>query len=236
MKSLLTFILLYSFGTLSAQYSRYFMPPVDEGLVSTAKEVYVVTTNADTIKGRMNGATLINGQMRSFTIKRPDKSKVKFKSAEVKLLAIKATGFMNWTSALSTPNIKRAQEMDYEKIMKREWVIFDQALLPNKDKYALMQLLNPDFDSKIKVYLNPNANETASMEFNGLALSGGEDTSYLVVMSGNQSEIVKKRKYKEEALTRLYTNCDDFTDAFKGEDFKWEDFSEHVLTYDQLCK
>lgn len=221
-----------SFG----QYSQYFMPPVDEGLVMTAREVYAVTTAGDTIFGRINSAMMLDGQVRSFTIKQADKSKVKLKSADVTVLAIKATNFMNWTSAMSAPNIQRAADMDYQKIMKREWIRFEQARLPNKDKYALMQLLNPDFDSKIKVYLNPNSNETSTTSINGVMLSGGEDNSYLVVTEGNQAEIYKKRKYNKEALTRLYKNCETFAAEYAGEKFKWKDFSEHVLVYDQLCE
>lgn len=201
-----------------------------------AKEVYAVTTAGDTVRGSINSATMINGQIRAFTIKQEDKSKVKFKSADVTMLAIKATAFMNWTSAMSVPNIMRASELDFDKVKKREWVIFDQAQLPNKDKYALMQLLNPDFCGKIKVYVNPNANETGSMELNGLSLTGGEDTSYLVVTEGNQAELYKKMKYNKEALTRLYKDCDEFVDEYAGEKFKWKDFSEHVFVYDQLCK
>lgn len=236
MKKYLPILLLGLLGNFAmAQYSQYFIPPVDDGLVTTAKEVYAVTTSGDTIRGRINSATMIDGQIRAFTIKKADKSKVKFKSVDVTVLAIRATSFMNWTSAMATPNIQRASELDFDKVMEREWVIFDQALLPNKDKYALMQLLNPDFDSKIKVYLNPNSNETANLEINGLMVSGGEDTSYIVVTEGNRSELYKKSKYDKEALTRLYKDCDAFADAYQGEKFKWKDFSEHVFVFDQLC-
>lgn len=237
MKTYLTLLVLCLIGNMAtAQYSKYFMPPIDEGLVTTAKEVYTVTLAGDTIRGRITSATMINGQIRSFNIKTKDKSKMKFKSADVKVLAIKATEFMNWTSAMSTPNIQRAMDLDFNKVMNREWVIFDQALLPTKEKYALMQLLNPDFDSKIKVYLNPNANETATLTVNGMMVSGGEDTSYLVVTEGDQSELYKKFKYNKEALTRLYKDCEAFAAEYAGEKFKWSEFSEHVLFYDQLCQ
>ncbi|REE05935.1 hypothetical protein [Marinoscillum furvescens] len=236
MKNLFCFLIVSLCAHVgSAQYSQYFMPPVDEGLVMTAKEVYAITTAGDSVAGRINSAVMMGGQIRSLTIKKADKSKVKLKAADVKLLAVKATDFMNWTSAMSAPNIARVADMDYQKIMKREWILFDQARLPKKDKYALMQLLNPDFCSKIKVYVNPNANETMTSSLNGVMLAGGEDTSYLVVTDGDQAEIYKKRKYKNEALTRLFKNCETFKEEYAGEKFKWKDFSEHVLVYDQLC-
>ncbi len=223
-------------NTASAQYSKYFMPPVEDGLIGTSKEVYAVTVAGDTIKGSMGTFMMMNGQIRSFTIKGADKSKFKLKSEDVTLLAVKATKLMNVTSAMATPNIQRAMEMDFSKVMDREWVIFDQALLPNKNKYALMQLLNPGFDSKIKVYVNPNANETGTLVLNDLAVAGGEDTSYLVVTDGLQSELYKKSRYNKEALTRLYTDCEAFAAEYGDERFNWSDFSEHVLVYDQMCQ
>ncbi|WP_421871682.1 hypothetical protein [Marinoscillum sp.] len=238
MKSILSlFIVVLVSMQVNAQYSKYFMPPVEDGLLMTAKEVYAVTIAGDTIRGSISSATMMDGQVRALTIKQADKTKVKLKSADVTLLAVKTTRFMNQVSALATPNIQRASEMDFDKIMEREWVIFDQALLPNKNKYALMQLLNPGFDSKIKVYINPNANETGTFQVQGLAVAGGEDTSYLVVTEGsNQAEIYKKRKYDDEALTRLYKDCPEFEQEYAGEKFRWSDFSEHVLVYDQLCQ
>jgi hypothetical protein len=237
MKTLITFLLFSLIGNLAtAQYSQYFMPPIDDDLISTARDVYVVTIAGDTVRGRVNSSTAINGQIRALTIKRADKAKFKYKAADIQVFAIRATQFMNMTSAMSAPNILRASEMDYDKTMKREWIIFDQALLPNKDKYALMQLLNPDFSSKIKVYVNPNANESGMLSIGNTAITGGEDTSYFVVTEGKKSEIYKKRKYDDEALTRLYKDCEAFANEYAGEKFKWKDFSEHVLVYDQLCE
>lgn len=235
MKSIITALCLALVLSSQAQYSKYFMPPVDEGLVMTAKEVYAVTLAGDTVKGKVSSATMIGGQIRALNIKSNDGNKYKFKAADITLLAVKATKFMNQTSALSAPNIQRATDMDFDKIMEREWVIFDQALLPNKNKYALMQLLNPDFSSKIKVYVNPNANESGTLAISGVNLTGGEDNSYLVVTQGKQSELYKKRKYDDEALTRLYTDCPEFAEEYAGEKFRWSDFSEHVLVYDRMC-
>ena len=234
-----SFLSLFVFALVSfqanAQYSQYFMPPIDDDLISSSRDVYVVTNAGDTVRGRVNSSTVINGQIRALTIKSPDKTKYKYKAADIQVFAIRATQFMNMTSVMSVPNILRASETDYDKIMQREWIIFDQALLPNKDKYALMQLLNPDFSSKIKIYVNPNANETGTLSIGGTAITGGEDTSYFVVTEGKKSEVYRKRKYADEAMTRLFKDCEAFANEYAGEKFKWSDFSEHVLVYDQLC-
>ncbi len=229
--------IVLSVNTLSAQFSQYFMTPISDEFITLAREVYAVTNAGDTINGdRINSAVLMNGQLRSFVIKKADKSKVKLKAADVKLLAIRASDFMNASSALSAPNLNSAVKIDVRKVMNREWVFFEQALLPTKkDKYALMQLLNVGFSSKIKVYLNPNANETATTSINGIELTGGEDTSYFVVIDDAKSIVCRKMKYNKEALTEIYKDCQVFADNYSGEKFRWSDFSEHVFIYDQLC-
>ncbi len=218
-------------------HSQYFMPELQSENIGTAKEVYAVTLAGDTVRGKMGGYVFMNGQMRSFTIKQEDGTKSKFAPADVIVLAVKPNKFANLQSAMAVPNISRAGDMDMDEILNREWVFFEQALLPKaKDKYVMMQLLNPGFDSKIKVYLDPNAKESAGLSVGGIKVAGGEDKSYLVVYDGNKSEVYKKSRYGKEALTELYKDCDVFAENYAGEKFQWKDFTEHVLVYDQLCK
>ncbi|MEP0365898.1 MAG: hypothetical protein ABJN36_10460 [Cyclobacteriaceae bacterium] len=217
--------------------AQYFAPELDNSSINMSKEVYAVTNAGDTIRGKMGAAMIGNGQLRSFTIKQEDGTKSKFKSPDVKLLAIKPSKLQNLESAMSVPNVMKASEIDFDAVMNREWVFFEQALLPKKkDKYVMMQLLNPGFDSKIKVYLDPNANESMGVGIGGIQVAGGEDKSYLVVYDGNKSEVYKKKRYKKEALTLLYKDCEVFKENYKGEKFDWSDFAEHVLVYDQMCK
>ncbi|MFT6866930.1 MAG: hypothetical protein ACJA08_001768 [Cyclobacteriaceae bacterium] len=235
MKKIITSLLM-CIGINAAQ-AQYFTPEIQSDNIGTAKEVYAVTLAGDTVRGKMGGYVFMNGQMRSFSIKQADKTKTKFSPADVTVLAVKPNKLANLQSAMAVPNIARAGEMDLSKVLNREWVFFEQALLPKaKDKYVMMQLLNPGFDSKIKVYLDPNAKETKGMSVGGIKVGGGEDKSYLVVYDGSKSELYKKSRYKKEALTELYKDCDVFTENYAGEKFQWKDFTEHVLVYDQLCK
>ncbi|MEQ8584144.1 MAG: hypothetical protein RIC30_00445 [Marinoscillum sp.] len=222
--------------TLFITQAQYFIPPMDNSEISIAKEAYVVTNADDTVRGRVLSATIISGQLRSFTIKEDDGNKQKFKSTDVKLLAVAPSKLSNISSAMSVPNLSRTMKTDFSEIIDREWVYFEQALLPKKkDKYVMMQLLNPGFDSKIKVYLDPNANQTMNVSAGGINLAGGEDKSYLVVYDGNKSEVYKKSSYKKDALEKLYKNCAVFTENYEGEKFIWKNFAEHIYVYDQLC-
>jgi hypothetical protein len=228
------FILILSFGYSQAQY---FLPEISDTQILMAKEAYAVTNEGDTVNGRVRSIVIVNGQLRSFTIKKSDKSKAKFKAGDAKLLAVKPTKLANIESALSVQSIIRASNIDFEEVMNREWVYFEQALLPRKkDKPALMQLLNSGFDSKIKVYFNPNANESGGLSLNGLQLTGGDDLSYLVVYNGNKSVVYRRGNYRNNALSELYNDCDVFVQNYQDENFRWDNFAEHVFVYDQLCE
>jgi hypothetical protein len=234
-KSILT--LSFCFGLVCSQ-AQYFLPEMDINQLGQCKEAYVVNMAGDTIRGRVIGLTTGNGQINAFGIKQSDGTKVKYKASAVKVLAVKPTKNANMQSAMSVPSLRRSLQTDYSKVMNREWVYYEQALLPRaKDKYVLMQLLNSGFDSKIKVFLNPNANKTGTLSTGtGLTITGGDDTSYLVVVDGNKSEVYRKMNYKKEAYTELYKDCEAFKDNYNGEDLRWSSFAEHVLVYDQLCK
>lgn len=233
MKTLLSLISTISFIALHAQY---FIPPMDNSEIGMAKTAYVVTNAGDTLRGTVGMATMINGQLRSFTFKKENGGKEKFKAEDLKLLAVQPHKLSNIASAMSVPSLQQAAKINFDEVINREWVYFEQALLPRKDKYALMQLLNPGFDAKIKVYQNPNANQSGTMSSGGINLIGGEDNSYLVVYDGNKSVIYKKSRYNKEALRSLYKDCNVFKENYDGERFRWNDFAEHVFVYDQLCK
>ena len=220
--------------TLTVQ-AQYFVPQMASDEISLSKEVYVVTTNGDTIRGKSGGATLMNGQMTRFNIKLDDGTKQKFKAEELLLVAIKPSKFTNITGALEATSLQNDLKA-FDDVIDREWVYYEQALLPKKkDKYALMQLANPGFDSRIKVYYDPTAKETKGVPGTGGMVGGGKDKSYLVVYDGNKSELYKKGNYKKDALKLLYKNCDIFMDNYQGEKFKWKNFAEHVFVFDQLC-
>jgi hypothetical protein len=104
------------------------------------------------------------------------------------------------------------------------------------DKIRLMQLLNPGFDSKLKVFADPNPNrETSGIGIAGVKLTGGIDKSYLFVQNSQKAILVKKGSYKKN-FEELYKNCPAMVAGFTGEKIKWEDVAGHVFAYDQICK
>jgi hypothetical protein len=230
-KIIIVFLVLYS-GSIKAQY---FMPEIASEDMFISKEVYVVTNNNDTIRGKHVGSSFTMGLLKSFNLKTSDGTKMKFKAADVKTVAIKPNKITNIEGSFTAVGLKNLEA--FNDVINREWIFYDQAQQPTKkEKYALMQLVNPGFDSKIKVYHNPSPNAKKTRGIPGLGgFGGGDDKSYLVVYEGEKSKLYKKGKYKKEAINDLYKNCPVFIENYEGDKFKWKNFAEHVYVYDQLC-
>ncbi len=138
--------------------------------------------------------------------------------------------------AESTTSIKELTKTNFEEIVNREYIIFETAMRSNKaGKLRLMQLLNPGFDSQIKVFANPNANETSGFSVSGVKLSGGAKRSYLFLENSKKTIIVRKSNYKKN-FEELYKNCPKMLTVFSGDKIKWDDIAGHVFIYDQSCK
>jgi len=234
-KQILTLVLLVTAYFVGAQS---FLVPV-EGFLG-AQPSTLVTVSGDTLKGEMRTAMFMGGLLKSFSYELEGTGeKRKFKAEDVKYLKIKASKMANLESmATGASSLKRMSNTNFDDIKNREYIEFEQALQPgDKNKYALLQLLNPGFDSKIKVYSDPNGPKTATTTIGGMAVTGGEDKSYLVVKGGIKAERIKKRGY-EESFALLFGDCPELIKNYSasGEKLSFFDFATHVFDYDQACK
>jgi len=97
-----------------------------------------------------------------------------------------------------------------------------------------MQLLNPGFDSKIKVFAEPSK-KTGGLNVGGLQLTGGEARAYLFVKGKEKSIEVKKGSYSKN-FQELYGDCPLMISKIQGEKIRWDDVALHVFAYEQACK
>lgn len=229
---LLLFITTFSFG-------QGFVTEIEEDGLSSlfGNPCTVELTNGDKISGKLSSGSMINGYLSNFTIKSESGEKSKFSADEVKRLTIKASKLAKLTMmAESTSSIKEMTHTNFEDIINREYIVFETAMLHTKsEKLRLMQLLNPGFDSKIKVFGDPDPNrQTSGIGLGGIKITGGIDKSYLFVQNDQKAILVKKGSYNKD-FNELYANCLIMLQAFAGEKIKWADLAGHVYAYEQLC-
>jgi len=209
----------------------------DEFSVLFGNPTTVTRTDGSELIGKITSGTLTNGYLKSITLKTADGEKHKLKPEDMIRLSIKATKIIKLAMITeSTTSIQELTKTNFDKIDNLDSVIFERAARATKDdKYAMMQLLNPGFDSKIKVYADPNANQTGGLSMGGVQFTGGEDKSYLFVKKGEKTVITRKKNYSKN-FEELYSDCPEMLSAFTGNKIKWQDLAGHVFAYDRICE
>ena len=200
------------------------------------QECKVALASGEEVQGILKRVTLMKGYMSSFVIL-IDGEKVKYKGEDAKRLSVKASKLAKIIlAAESATEISRLNGANFSEIINREYIIFELAMMANKSgKYRFMQLLNPGFDNKIKVYLDPDAQQSGGSSINGIQVTGGSDQSYLFVQNGEKAMVVRSKKY-DKNFAELYSGCPEMLEVFSGEKIKWRDVAGHVFAFDQACK
>ena len=228
MKSALRISILFVFLVFSVfQIQAQFVTPLSS--ISGAAEV--ITLNGEVIKGKLRNAAFGPKGIMSFKIIDKDGNGTKYKAAEVQQLKIAVDGLAKLEiTAEQSSNIEKLAHSNFTEVVERKFILWQRVKQPNKEKYMLLQLLNPGFDSKLKVYDIPGA-KSGETSVGGVAVSGNTATAYYV-LKNDQIYKITKSKYKKTGYALLFNDCDLMND--KKPDFKA--FSAHVFIYDQTCK
>ncbi len=222
-----------------SSFCQGFIAGIDEENISLLmnKPVIANLASGEELSGRLVSAVSINGYLDKIAIKMENGEKVKLKPEDILRLMIKTSELAKLSMiADATVSIKKMTGTDFEEIVNRDFFVFETAMRSNKrGKLRLMQLLNPGFDSKIKVFADPNAQKTGGIDIGGFQLTGGADKSYLFVENEEKAVKVKKGSYKKN-FNELFKSCPEMVKAFEGKKIKWNDVAGHVFLYDQICK
>jgi len=223
----ITVIAFLSLILTSFQVYAQFVTP----LSSISGFAEVTDLQGETLSGKLRNASFGPNGIMSFRLIDKDGNPHKYKAADVKQLKIEVDGLAKLEIiAEQTSNISKLANSNFKEVVDRKHIYWQRVKQPGKEKYRLLQLLNPGFDSKLKVYDLPNA-KSGETSVNNVAVSGNTANAYYVVKDG-ESYKVKKAKYKKEGYAFLFGNCDTMND--KKPDFKL--FAAHVFYYDQFCK
>lgn len=221
------FLLIQLFSILILSVSAQFVTPLE----SISGDAIVTTVSGDILEGNLKNAMTGPNGLISFKLEDYNGRDHKFKAADAKELKIKVDGLAKLEIiAEQSSNISKLAKSNFEEVVQREYIIWQQLKHPKKDKFIMLQLLNPGFDSKIKVYHKPNA-ESGETSVGGVAISGGEAKAYILVKDGKTIEMTKK-DYKKGGYSELFSDCDQMNNP--KPDFK--EFAVDVFTYDQDCK
>jgi hypothetical protein len=140
----------------------------------------------------------------------------------------------------SIKSFVEALKNDFSEVVDREFTYYEP-VETKPGKSQIYELVNPGFDSRIKVFFMAEMTFFAPEDGygGGVTLDGVEVTSpqvvkWLVVKDGAMGFVVKKGKYKKKHFDELFGDCDAMQ-KFAEDDRKYKYFAEHVFVYDQLC-
>lgn len=225
---------LFVIFLISEGYAQRFVTPLES--ISGAAEIELV--DGVKYKGRLRSATMGSRGITALAFIDSDGEKHKFKALDVANLKIKIDGLAELEMlAENARTLTKLAMADFDEVVDREYIYYERIELPKKKgKFVLAQLLNPGFHSKIKVYENPIGSETGMMEVGGIAISGGDAKTYLVIKQEEEATKLVKKKNYDEHFNWLYGACSEVTEAYIDKERKFKYFADHVFAYDQLCE
>lgn len=213
-----------------AALAQAFIEPV-QGIAPRSDGSYVILQDGTRLDGKVRSASMFGAYIKRINFEDESGEKHKLDAENVEQLGIRISGFLKFmmvSDSLDTRSdtpwarVRAFTSVDWQEIMNRDYAIYDQALLPNGN-WRLLQLLNPGFDSRLKVY-----QATQGLTFNGRV------SKYLVVKDGARPFEVERGDYDEQ-FPQIYGDCTEFIESFGGARPRFEDMAGHVAVYDRVC-
>ena len=232
-KNSVLFMLLLVFTAQSA-FSQQFLYPFS--LFSHNETSRVILKDGSEVEGTLDKLKRKRGLPSEITFK-VDGKKTSWNASDVQGMYLKPNDLNKMAAASDfMSDATQWEDTDLDKdILGKGFVYFEQkeVIIGKKKQTLMLQLLNPSFASKVQVYHDPYANETASTGIGGITVDGGDAKSYFVSINGDTAFKLKKKDYTE-ATKKLFGDCGEYLGSL-GKKPKWSEFAKHLYDYGRVC-
>lgn len=231
-KFLMTTVVLLLVG--ASAFAQNFVNPANA--FSHKKTAYITLTDGTQLTGTIRDIDRKKGLIEEIKMDLDGGGREKIDPADVAFAYLPPTAASKLNRGLDylTDATKwDRQDLDAD-IIGQGYCYFEatEVRIKNKTRNLLMQLMNPHFSSKVRVYHDPFANETMSIGVAGIDVAGGLAKSYYIKVGDAAAYKVKKSAYDEECQI-IFAGCDA---VLSDEDMGvWRDFEGHVYQYSQEC-
>ena len=222
---------------LNARAQKFSIPL--EGF-SNKKTTYLHMEDGSVMKGNLYGTGFKRSKGLVELVKMKDASgtKMKVEPSKIVYMYLPPSGLAKLDAAMeqvgSMNNWDKNTNYD-TTLLKDDYVYFEKSptVVKKKTQQLMLQMLNPSFSNKIKVYHDPFAGETMSAGVGGITVAGGLDKSYYVKRESDKAAWrLFKKNYKEE-FPKLFADQPEFVKKYQ-QDLKWRDLEKHIWEYSQL--
>lgn len=225
------FMLITLTFMVSASFAQSFAPRIHH--FSKSKEATVTLKSGEELQGLYKGHKSKKGLIKLLKFQVSEDSIREISAEDIQSMQLVPSGIGKLAAfSEATATVKSSTSADVGSILKRDFVYFEQALLPGKKpQYVLLQLVNPGFDQTIKVYDDPRAQKTGKSSITGVSFSGSMLKSYYLVNEGEAVKI-KKKDYRKQ-FESIFGTCNEIAETFKR--IKFKEFAQHVYIHQAGC-
>lgn len=215
--------------TTGTAFSQEFLPAIER--FSSKKESFLVTAKGDTTRFFLDDLDRKKGLIVHVAGRTADGKQFEHQAEDVAFMALAPSDYAKFAAfSEGTSSVLRAGKTDFKQI-NRDLIFFYQEYLDDKQRTVLVQQINPGFDSRLRVYDDPFAAQTAGIGVGGMQMTGGQDKSYYVNYKGKTFRMFK-RDY-DRLFNEFFGNCPGLKARYRNA--AWRDFAEHLFFYEQSC-
>jgi hypothetical protein len=232
MKKIALLLCLFTYTVISAS-AQLFTPAFD--LFSVKEVAYFTLEDGTKVEGIIHSINRTNGLIKSITLTPTgEEKKITLKSDAISNMYLPISSFNKFDNAVNHAFDKHTRGIN-TAILDNGYAYFEKTkVVKKKDvEEQLLQLLNPSFSDKIKVYDIPLSKETMSTEVGGVTIALDENKSYFVKV-GEATAIKLRKKDYDNAYVTLYKDCPTLVQKLKN-DHRWSKFDEHLWAYSTQC-
>lgn len=171
---------------------------------SRSKLIYVETEDGKKVEGYLGGFKKEDGLITMVNLKDQSNTKLEFNTSELKRMYLLPSATSKVEGLLVKDDVVNSWGKDSNidtVLIMQGYVLFEKTPIKiagkRKNEFntkeVMLQLVNPHFSKKIKVYDNPNTDNSGLVSVGGISVVGGGINSYYV------------RKVSEEVAYKLYS-------------------------------
>ena len=204
---------------------------------SSKKESYLTLKDGSEVTGFIKDLDRKKGLIKKIELI-VDGKKIKYYPEDVDFMYLMPSGWDKFDRGsddmFNINELTKDRTLNKERI-KEGYVYFETVAvkIKKKTKTLLMQLVNPGYGTKIRVYHDPWAFKTGQLGFGGVLKVGGIRKSFYVKKGDEVAYKLKSKKYKKEWKI-LFEECHNIEEAFKGK-MRWRKFSQHIYHFTTKC-
>lgn len=236
MTKLLRTAMLFALSLLVGQsaMAQNFLEPTES--FSIKKTAYITLKNGKEVEGQFRNVKTKKGLFLKVYIRTDKEKKMEIEADDIQHMYLPASGWDKMAKALDMDATKWDDDSSLnQELVKDGYAYFEsvKVMVKKKKRVALMQLLNPAYASKVRVFHNPWASESASLGIGGIKVAGGDSKSFYVQVGKKTAFLLKKKDYSDK-FKSMFGDCKEFMKDKKKP--RWPTFEQDVYDHSVACE